>query len=165
MASAKQRVETRGRRREILGISLLGLGIFSVLSLVSRHGGSNRMMGPGGAAAASALYSVAGFGAYLIVAVMLVVAVRCFRGRIFTRAIAEVGGTLGLLGSMTVLLHLPFADEPVMLQGPGGLIGQWLGEVTASFIGGVGAALAAATVLCMSLLLLTDVRIMEVVAV
>src|SRR2546423_7731134 len=127
MASAKQRVETRGRRREILGISLLGLGIFSVLSLISMHGGSNRMMGPGGAAAASALYSVAGFGAYLIVAVMLVVAGRCFRGRVFTRGIAEGAGTPGPLGSMTGLLHLPVAGEPAMLQGAGGLVGQWRG--------------------------------------
>jgi hypothetical protein len=151
MATAKSREEAHGHGREIVGISLLGLGIFSVLSLVSMHVGNHRMMGPGGAAAAAGLYSAAGFAAYLIVAAMLVVAVRCFRGRIFRRGAGEVLGTLGLLASVTVLLQLPFADEPVVLRGPGGLVGQWLGEVTASFIGGVGAALAAATVLCMSL--------------
>src|SRR5207244_3236785 len=112
-------------------------------------------------AAASFLYSLAGFGAYLLVAVMLVVAVRCFRGRLLQRGVAEVAGAIGVLSSMTVLLHLPFADEPVALRGPGGLLGQWLGEVIASFIGGVGAALAAATLLCISLLLLTDVRMSE----
>jgi S-DNA-T family DNA segregation ATPase FtsK/SpoIIIE len=165
MASAKGRDENHGHGREIVGISLLGLGIFSALSLVSMHAGNHRMMGPGGAAAAAALYSMAGFAAYLIVASTLVVAVRCFRGRIFRRGAGEVLGTLGLLASVTVLLQLPFADEPVVLRGPGGLLGQWLGEVTASFIGGVGAALAATTVLCMSLLLLTDIRIGEVMAV
>jgi len=165
MASAKSKTaEPQGRKREILGICLLGLGIFSVLSLISMHGGNGRMMGPGGAAAATGLYSLAGFGAYLVVATMLVLAVRCFRGRLLQRGFAEVTGTLGVLAAMTVLLHLPFADEPVVLRGPGGLLGQWLGEVMASFIGGVGAALAAATWLCVSLLLLTDTRMSEVVA-
>ena len=51
MASAKGRDETHGHGREIVGISLLGLGIFSALSLVSMHAGNHRMMGPGGAAA------------------------------------------------------------------------------------------------------------------
>jgi S-DNA-T family DNA segregation ATPase FtsK/SpoIIIE len=162
MASAKTKGETQGRRREILGICLLGMGVFCVLSLISMHAGGNRMMGPGGAAAAAGLYSLAGFGAYLLVACMLVVSVRCFRGRLLQRGFAEVAGTFGVLAAMTVLLHLPFADEPVLLRGPGGLLGQWLGEILATFIGGVGAALAAATLLCISLLLLTDVRMSEV---
>src|SRR5438552_15720437 len=117
MASAKTKGEPQGRRREIVGICLLGLGVFCVLSLVSMHAGSNRMMGPGGAAAAAGLYSLAGFGAYLVVGVMLIVAVRCFRGRLLQRGFAEVTGTLGVLASMAVLLHLPFADGPVVLRG------------------------------------------------
>jgi S-DNA-T family DNA segregation ATPase FtsK/SpoIIIE len=165
MASAKSKaVEPQGRKREILGICLLGMGIFCVLSLISMHAGSNRMMGPGGAAAAAGLYSLTGFGAYLVVATMLVMAVRCFRGKLLQRGVAEVGGTAGVLAALTVLLHLPFADEPVVLRGPGGLLGQWLGEIMATFIGGVGAALAAATLLCISLLALTDTRMSEVVA-
>jgi S-DNA-T family DNA segregation ATPase FtsK/SpoIIIE len=164
MASAKSKAgEPQGRKREILGICLLGMGIFSVLSLISMHAGSNRMMGPGGAAAAAGLYSLTGFGAYLVVATMLVLAVRCFRGKLLQRGFAEVGGTVGVLAALTVLLHLPFADEPVLLRGPGGLLGQWLGEIMATFIGGVGAALAAATLLCISLLALTDTRMSEVV--
>jgi S-DNA-T family DNA segregation ATPase FtsK/SpoIIIE len=166
MAAAKgSRAEPQGHRREILGISLLGLGLFCALSLISMHAGNNRMMGPGGAAAATALYSLAGFAAYLLVGVTLVVAVRCFRGRVFRRGMSEVLGTVGLLAAVTVLLQLPFAEDPGLLRGPGGLLGQWLGEVTASFIGGVGAALAAATLLTMSLLVLTEIRILEVIAV
>src|SRR6185436_2738270 len=127
MPAKSKASEPQGRKREILGICLLGMGIFSVLSLISMHAGNNRMMGPGGAAAAAGLYSLAGFGAYLIVAGMLVVSVRCFRGKFLNRGLAEVGGTFGVLAALTVLLHLPFADEPVVLRGPGGLLGQWLG--------------------------------------
>src|SRR3954471_9466952 len=98
MASAKSKAgEPQGRKREILGICLLGMGVFCVLSLISMHAGSNRMMGPGGAAAAAGLYSLAGFGAYLVVAAILIVAVRCFRGRLLQRGFAEVAGTFGVL--------------------------------------------------------------------
>ena len=53
--------ETKGRKREIAGIALLGFGIFSLLALISMHAGSGRLMGPGGAATASGLYTLAGF--------------------------------------------------------------------------------------------------------
>src|SRR5437762_2588774 len=92
MATAKGKAETHGHRREIVGISLLGLGVFSALSLVSMHAGSNRLMGPGGAAAAAALSSLAGFAACLIVAVRLGVAVRCFRGRLVRRGAGDARG-------------------------------------------------------------------------
>jgi S-DNA-T family DNA segregation ATPase FtsK/SpoIIIE len=64
--------------------------------------------------------------------------------------------------SVAVLCHLPFSDGKVLLRGPGGLLGQYLGQIAASFIGGVGAALAATTVLCTAILLLTDIRVSEV---
>ncbi len=162
---AKASLKKDGRSREIAGIGLLGLGIFSVLSMISMQAGSNKMMGPGGAAAAAGLYSLAGASAYIAVAFTLVLALRCFQGRILRRGTLEIFGTLGLLASAAVLCHLPFAAEPVMLRGPGGLLGQWLGEIAASFIGGAGAALAASMLLCVSLLLLTDVRVAEVIAV
>src|SRR3954463_9578795 len=107
MASAKSKAEPQGRKREILGICLLGMGIFCVLSLISMHAGNNRMMGPGGAAAAAGLYSLAGFGAYLLGGLILVSAVRCSGGRLLQRGLAEASGTAGALTAMTVLLHLP----------------------------------------------------------
>src|SRR5436853_2854767 len=97
------------RRREISGILLLAGGLFTGLSLVSRHAGGDPMMGPGGEAIAGAFYAVAGMAAYVIVAGMLVAAVRCFRGRPFVEGLREGGGALMLLGSATVLLYLPFA--------------------------------------------------------
>jgi hypothetical protein len=39
---------------------------------------------------------------------------------------------------VAVLLHLPFANSATSQHGPGA-VGQWLGEVTASFIGAGGA--------------------------
>ncbi len=153
------------QRREISGILLLASGLFSLLSLLSMHLGSNQLMGPGGAAAAGAIYGVAGLGAYLIIAAFGVVSVRCFRGRPFCAGAAEGVAALLLLGAIAILLHLPFADEPVSYHGPGGLLGQWLGEIVATFIGVVGAALVGATMLFVSLLLLSAISIHEVVVI
>ena len=136
-----------------------------MVSLVSMEAGRSRLMGPGGAAAATGLYSLTGLCAYPLVAGVLLVAVRMCRAR---RLIKDVGGVLGflaLLCSTAVLLHLPFAGEPVTLRGPGGLFGQWLAENAASVVGGLGTALAAATLLSVSLILLTHVRVGEVFAV
>ena len=154
-----------GRRREILGIVLLAVGVFSALSLLSMHFGNPRMMGPGGAAAASGLYGLLGLASYLMVVGMLVAAWRAFRGQSLVEGFIEGLGALCLLASITVLLHLPFAGANHALRGPGGLMGQWLGEVTASFIGSVGAALAATALLFVTLLLVTDIELKELTVV
>jgi S-DNA-T family DNA segregation ATPase FtsK/SpoIIIE len=153
------------RRREISGILLLAGGLFAGLSLIAMHVGDNRMMGIGGEAIAGALYAVAGLGAYLIVAGMLVGAVRCFRGRRVIDGAREAGGTLLLVGSVGILLYLPFADSGFASHGPGGALGEWLGGIGAAFIGSVGAALGATTTLVVSLLLITEVSTREVMVV
>ena len=153
------------RRREISGILLLAGGLFTGLSLVSRHAGGDPMMGPGGEAIAGAFYGLAGMAAYLIVAWMLVAAVRCFRGRRLVDGVREGAGAAMLLGSVAVLLYLPFADGGFSSHGPGGLLGEGLGGIGAGFIGSIGAALAASTALVVSLLLVTEVSTREVAVV
>ncbi|HEY5090503.1 MAG TPA: DNA translocase FtsK 4TM domain-containing protein, partial [Polyangia bacterium] len=152
----------QNRRREISGILLLAGGLFAGMSLVSMQVGGDPLMGPGGGAIAAGLYTLVGLGAYLVIAAMLIAAVRCFRARPLVDGVREGAGALLLLGSVAVLLHLPFADSVVSHHGPGGLWGQWLGEVTASFIGAVGAALVATTMLVVGILLVTEISMREV---
>src|SRR5215831_3570599 len=147
------------RRREIGGILLLAGGLFTVISLLSMQVGGDPIMGPGGAAIASGFYGLFGLAAYLVIAAMTVAAVRCFRGRKIVDGLREGGGTFLLLSAVVVLLHLPFADSGMSQHGPGGLYGQWLGEVAASFIGAVGAALAATTMLMVGILLVTEITL------
>jgi DNA segregation ATPase FtsK/SpoIIIE, S-DNA-T family len=152
----------QNRRREISGILLLAGGLFAGMSLVSMQVGGDPLMGPGGGAIAAGLYTLVGLGAYLLIAAMLMAAVRCFRARPLIDGVREGAGALLLLGSVAVLLHLPFAESVVSHHGPGGLWGQWLGEVTASFIGAVGAALVATTMLVVGILLVTEISMREV---
>jgi len=151
-----------GRRREILGIVLLALGLFSGVSLLAMHAGDNRVMGPGGAATASGIYGLLGIAGYLVIGGAIGAAWRSFRGRPLVDGFSEAIGSLLLLAAVTVLLHLPFSDRPHLLQGPGGQVGQWLGDAAAGFIGAIGAALAATTCLVVSLLLITEIQTREV---
>ncbi|HEY6477170.1 MAG TPA: DNA translocase FtsK 4TM domain-containing protein [Polyangia bacterium] len=155
----------QNRRREISGILLLAGGLFAVISLLSMQVGGDPIMGPGGAAVASGFYGLFGLGAYLVIGAMAVAAVRCFRGRKIVDGVREGGGVLLLLSAVVVLLHLPFADGDVSHHGPGGLYGQWLGEVAASFIGAGGAALAATTMLVVGILLVTEITLGEAMVV
>jgi S-DNA-T family DNA segregation ATPase FtsK/SpoIIIE len=150
------------RRREISGILFLAGGLFAGLALVSMQVGGDPLMGPGGGAIATGLYTLVGLVAYLLIAGMLIAAVRCFRARPLVDGVREGAGAFLLLGSVAVLLHLPFAESAASHHGPGGLWGQWLGEMTASFIGGVGAALAATTMLVIGILLVTEISMTEV---
>ena len=171
MAARTRAQAQTGKGREIAGICLLGFGVFCALSLVSLHAGSGTMMGPGGRATALGLYSLAGVSAYFMVAALLVVAVRVFRGRPLARNLGEIIGVTGLLGAGTILLHLPFATPEAAtaaaeggdpLHGPGGVLGEWLGQILASFVGTVGAVMAASLVLLISLLILTNISVGEV---
>jgi S-DNA-T family DNA segregation ATPase FtsK/SpoIIIE len=168
-ASGKTEAKTEGRsgsrRREITGILLMAGALFAGMSLVSVQLGNSQMMGPGGAATAGALYGLAGFATYLLIGGMLVASVRCFRARPLVDGFGEAVGALLLLGSTAVLLHLPFAETATAHHGPGGLLGQWLGEVSATFVGAVGAALIATTLLVVSLLLVTEITMREVTVV
>jgi S-DNA-T family DNA segregation ATPase FtsK/SpoIIIE len=163
--SGKTEGKSGSRRREITGILLMAGGLFAGMSLVSVQLGNNQMMGPGGAATAAAMYGLAGFATYLLIAGMLVASVRCFRARPLVDGFGEAMGALLLLGSTAVLLHLPFAGTATAQHGPGGLLGQWLGEVSATFVGAVGAALIATTLLVVSLLLVTEITMSEVTVV
>ena len=122
----------QNRRREISGILLLAGDLFAAMSLVSMQVGGDPLMGPGGDAVAKGLYSLFGLCAYLVIAATSVAAVRCFRARPLIDGLREGTGALLLLCAIAVLLHLPFAGDDVIQHGPGGLFGQWLGEVGAS---------------------------------
>ncbi len=151
-------IENRSRTTEIVGICLLGSGIFSTISMVSLQAGHADLMGVGGAATARGLFSLAGLAAYLMVGAALVVAVRCFRGVGVWRNLAESIGLFGIVAAIATLLHLPFSDRSAPVRGPGGLLGQWLGELSANFVGSLGAALVALTLLTISLTLMTPLR-------
>ena len=135
----------RHRRREISGILLLAGGLFAGLALASQQVASAPAMGPGGAAIATALYSVWGMAAYLLVAAILRRRRVAFRGRAAVRrrsrgdgrAVAAVRGC-----GAAATCRSPTANR---VHGPGGLLGSRSGELSRPGQRPVGAALAATT--------------------
>jgi hypothetical protein len=96
-AESPSKAAPQGRKREIAGVVMLAFGLFAGLSMLSMQLGAHQMMGPGGAATASGLYALGGMAAYLFVAWLLVMAVRCFRGLSF------IDGPLEGLGAVMLL--------------------------------------------------------------
>jgi len=139
----------------------LGLGVF-LCGVTGVHAGRTRTPhGSRGRCCATGLYSLIGLCAYPLVAGVLLLAVRMCRAR---RLIEDV---VGALGSWHCCVQRPsFSTFPLpasrSLARPGRMLGQWLAETGASAVGGVGAALAAATLLSISLILLTHVSVGEV---
>ena len=98
MAAKTQAAESSPRggrptqRHEIVGILSMAFALFALLSLLSMQLGTNQMMGPGGAATAAGLYTLAGLSAYLVIAGLTVAAVRCFRARPLVAGSGRGGG-------------------------------------------------------------------------
>jgi len=159
----RKKPQNQGRAREAAGIFLLGLAVFSLVSLVCFNAQLTGVMGPGGDAAARFLFGLLGISGYWVVAAVLAAAVRCFLQRRAVRGLSEAAGVVGLVSSFAVLAHVPFTGSRLSahlwLNGPGGLWGAWLGSYAMGFIGAVGAGLAAFTVLTISLTLITPLKI------
>jgi S-DNA-T family DNA segregation ATPase FtsK/SpoIIIE len=159
------RLNRNNRRREIAGILLLASALFSGVSVISMQLGNDPLMGPGGSMVASAFYGLFGLAGYLVMAAMVVEAIRCFRGRRLVEGFGEAAGTTMLICGLSVLLSLPFSGDDLVSHGPGGLFGQWLGELLSGFIGSVGAGMAATTMLLVGVLLVTDISLAQAVTV
>jgi DNA segregation ATPase FtsK/SpoIIIE, S-DNA-T family len=164
-SSEPARSNRNNRRREIAGILLLATALFSGLSVISMQLGGEPMLGPGGTLVATGFYGLFGLAGYLVMAAMIVAAVRCFRGRPMVEGFGEGAGVTLLICGSSVLLALPFAGDEVVSHGPGGLFGEWLGELLSGGIGAVGAGMAATTMLLVGVLLVTEISLSQAISV
>jgi DNA segregation ATPase FtsK/SpoIIIE, S-DNA-T family len=168
---ASSRTSARGRRaepasrgREIGGIVLLAVGLFSAASLLSLQLGDGSLMGPLGRTWARLLYAFAGAGSHLLPVLMVVAAVRILAGRPMVRTVGEGAGlALGLV-SLAILLHLVGHRHRVHGIGPGGVLGEYLAEVLRAVVSTAGTALAACMGLFLALAVTTGFRMAGVVA-
>jgi S-DNA-T family DNA segregation ATPase FtsK/SpoIIIE len=71
---------------------------------------------------------------------------------------------MGFLVSTATLAQLLYADSQGLFHGPGGLLGQSLSKLSVRFIGSLGGILSACSLLAVSLLVVSGLRIREVIA-
>ena len=148
---------TRGR--EVGGIVLLGVALFAMLSLGSFQFGKGNLMGPVGAAVALAIYALLGVGAYLAVWGIGYVALRCLTGgSLRPRWTTVLAGVVGVEG-IVMILHLVAAGYRMHGHAPGGLVGEYTGELLVSLIGKVGTAIFATVAMLCAVVLMTPLSL------
>ena len=150
-----------GRRREVLGVVGLGASIFLFIALVSLQA-DRLVMGPFGRAAAALFYGIAGMCGYFLIAIAIVAAIRTLiERRPVMPALVVLGAALGV-ASLAVLAQLTASGYRVAGYGPGGALGEHLGEVLRAVVGTVGTALLALVGLVVAAVVATPLRMRDV---
>jgi S-DNA-T family DNA segregation ATPase FtsK/SpoIIIE len=170
-AEKVERAAALRRGGEIIGLLLVSLAAALILSIASFHaedlameaGQHRNLIGPVGTYAAEILLYTMGIGSFFFVGVLFLLGGFLLVGRRPDLKPSEfVGYALLLLGG-AVLFHFLFLGEQVLDHQAGGVLGQLLGEALRSFIGLVGAYLFASCLCVLSVTLITDRSVGEIV--
>jgi S-DNA-T family DNA segregation ATPase FtsK/SpoIIIE len=160
--AAGPRPHEGGRSREIVGIVSLGVAIFLCLALLSLQLGSGTFMGPFGRTIATYVYGLAGICSHALVAMIAVAAIRLLRERApIVRLPEALGLVLGVV-ALGSLLHLAGSDYRLAGYGPGGVIGEHVGEVFRALLSTAGTVLLALTGLFIAVVIATPLRVHQV---
>jgi len=146
-----------GRRREVLGVVALGAAIFLLIAMVSLQAGA-LVMGPFGRATASLFYGIAGICGYFLIALAVTAAIRTLVERTPIMPAPVVVGALIGITSLAVLAHLAASGYRVAGHGPGGAIGEHLGEILRAVVSTAGTALLALVGLVVAVVVATPLR-------
>jgi S-DNA-T family DNA segregation ATPase FtsK/SpoIIIE len=150
-----------GRRREVLGVVGLGAAIFLLIALVSLQAG-RLIMGPFGRSTASMFYGIAGICGYLLIALAVIAAIRTLIEREpIMPALVVIGTMLGVT-SLAILAQLAAGGYRVAGYGPGGALGEHLGEILRAVVGTAGTALLALVGLVVAVVVATPLRMRDV---
>src|ERR1044071_1129843 len=159
--SVSPRDGSPGRRREVIGVVGLGAAIFLLVALVSLQAGQ-MVMGPFGRSVASLFYGVAGACGYFLIAVAIIAAIRTLIEREpVMPPLAVLGAMLGV-ASLAVIAQLVAAGYRVAGYGPGGALGEHLGEILRAVVGTAGTALLALVGLVVAVVVATPLRMRDV---
>ena len=150
-----------GRRREVLGVVSLGAAIFLLIALVSLQAGQ-LVMGPFGRSIASSFYGLAGVCGYALIGLAAVAAIRALVERAPVMPAGVAIGTLIGVVSLAVLAQLVASGYVVAGHGPGGAIGEHLGEISRAVVSTAGTALLGLVGLVVAAIVATPLRMRDV---
>src|SRR5215831_14822155 len=130
LQSRESRVQSPSRGREVLGIVLLASAIFLGVSLLSLMVASGTWLGPGGAVAASAMYTVLGLGSFVVAYTLARTGARVLSGRqVGLRGVDTFGGVLAVV-ACCVLLDVGFHEHRLVDITPGGMLGEAIAQLS-----------------------------------
>ena len=149
------------RRNEVIGVIGLGAALFLLVAMVSLQAG-RLVMGPFGRASAGMYYGLAGVCGYLLIALVVVAAVRMLIERDPVMPLTIAAGTVIGVISLAMLAHLAASGYRVMGHGPGGAIGENLAEILRAVISTAGTAMLACVGLVIAAVVATPLRMRDV---
>ena len=160
-------------RLEIYGILILSFAVALLLALLtftasdvhagaaSRGGGTANLIGPIGAHIADLFLDVVGLGAFFFTGVIGWLGLSYVIGRRAELGRPDVFGWMGLLLGSAVLLHVLFAPNRVLDHLPGGLTGEYVGEILRAFLSTTGTVMVALVTIMVATIALTRRSVFE----
>ena len=160
-------------RLEIYGILVLAFAIALLLGIltfdpadllstgVPRARPVSNLIGPIGAQVADSFLSLLGLGSFAVVATFGALGLSYIVVRRSSLTGMDVLGWVGLLLSGTVLLHIALPHTHFYGHVPGGLLGEYAGEILRAFLSTAGTLLLALALFVVSLITLTRRSVFE----
>jgi S-DNA-T family DNA segregation ATPase FtsK/SpoIIIE len=146
----------------VVGILMLAFGLFAGTALVSLIFGDGQLMGPLGRFAARLFFAVAGMGSVLVVAGLVVAAIRLLGNQRPIGGLIEAAGSVLGLFSLAVLLHLIGGNYRVDAYPAGGRLGEYTAEIMRAGVSTAGTALFASVGLFLAIVATTPLEIVQV---
>jgi len=159
---------------EVYGLMLTAFSVLLLLSLVSfdprdvaldyrlRSGLVHNLIGPVGAHIGDLLYRTVGLGAFVGCSTFFYFGGLLLAGRRPTIHGAGVTAYLLVLTFSCVICHLLLGDFRPFAHTPGGLTGEWVGEILRTLFATTGTIIIALSTIAASILTLSGLRIVEV---
>jgi S-DNA-T family DNA segregation ATPase FtsK/SpoIIIE len=158
---AKAKIETEGLSKEIAGIIIGAIAILIAVSLFSQ-GKDTNLIGATGSFVAWALTFSVGLAGYEVPFLVAILAIKLLLRRIYEFNFTVIFGIiLFIISSCALLALLGYLEiEPTATNVLGAVIGQTL----SAYIGWVGAFIVLATVLLISMIVITGISFVQTVA-
>ena len=159
----KERKGLGSRGKEVTGVLLLAAALLAGASLFSLQFGDGTLMGPFGRAVALGLYAILGMAGYLVVSALGLMALRYLT---MARKRSDWLMWLGYGGatiSSAVIIHCLYPNPRLHGFTAGGKTGEIVGEFLLALFSSAGTYLIASIGLLISLIIATDISIVEAV--
>ncbi|MFT5430177.1 MAG: DNA segregation ATPase FtsK/SpoIIIE-like protein, partial [Myxococcota bacterium] len=163
-----------GAGMEVYGLLLSAFSVLLLLSLVSfdprdiamdyqlRNGQVHNLIGPVGAHIADLILRILGVGGLLVCSTFFYFGGVLLAGRRPTISGGGLGAYILVIGFGCVLAHMGFAGLRPFAHSPGGLTGEWVGEILRTLFATTGAVIIALSILAAAALRLSGLTVRQV---
>jgi S-DNA-T family DNA segregation ATPase FtsK/SpoIIIE len=164
-------------RLEIYGIVIIAFALLLLFALLSfdpadvtstggtRYQPAHNAIGPIGAHVADLFLAAMGVGAFIFTGIFGFLGLSYVMGRHFPLKRGDVLGWFGLIVGGSVILHVGISPSTLLSHSPGGLVGEYVGEVSRALFSTTGTLILAITATLVSLIAVTRQSVFELVSV